>query len=51
MVKYLANETQTQDTKIKCISGIQLASQTSTGKARTVGPAVAAKLYEYLNLS
>lgn len=48
LVKYLADDTQTQEVKIKCIAGIQLASVTSTGKARTVGPAAASKVYEYL---
>lgn len=50
LVKYLADETLTQDVKQKTIAGIKLASVTSTGKARTVGPAAAAKVYEYLNL-
>lgn len=48
IVKYLADETQTQEVKTKCIAGIQLASVTSTGKARTVGPAAAAKVCEFL---
>ncbi len=48
LVKYLADDTQTQEVKIKCIAGIQLASVTSTGKARTVGPAAAAKVCEFL---
>ncbi len=50
LVKYLADETLTQDVKQKTIAGIKLASVTSTGKARTVGPAAAARVYEYLNL-
>ncbi len=48
LVKYLADDTQSQEVKIKCIAGIQLASVTSTGKARTVGPAAAAKVCEFL---
>ena len=50
LVKYLADESLSADEKKKVIGGIQLASQTSTGKNRTVGPAVASKIVEYLNL-
>jgi ERCC4-type nuclease len=51
MVKYLADETQTVEEKKKVIGGIQLASQTSTGKNRTVGPVVASKIIEYLTIA
>lgn len=51
MVKYLSDESQTTEEKKKVIGGIQLASQTSTGKNRTVGPAVASKIIEYLTIA
>lgn len=50
LVKYLADESLTIDEKKKVIGGIQLASQTSTGKNRTVGPSVAGKIIEYLSM-
>jgi len=49
LVKYLADDSVTIEEKKKVIGGIQLASQTSTGKNRMVGPAVASKIIEYLS--